>query len=217
MKTIMLVLLMTVTGSEIGLAEPRKPGGNVEVTQGLKPEQRQAIQGISRAVLAAKHSQKQDPGLRQFRQRVKALRKAVREFGALNVSVEKGVVTIVNQSDLQAKKQQSTAKPRTHPKRRAAREKLGSALASLRSHREAMKSKGGPTSGGMERALIENAKVKCEEFEQEVEQLLDLKPSEQPAKLEELLEHMAPSQLAGQAAHGVNETPTISTITRHRE
>lgn len=215
MNAIRLIFILVLSLPTMALSAQKNTGDENRSKRGLKPEQLQTIQAIGRSVLAAKHSQKKNPELKQLRQRVRELRQAVKEFNHINFSVEQGAVAI-DSSDPKAMKSRTATKSRIQPKRHAAQGKLASALTKLRTHRVAMRDKRGKSAGGRDATLIANAMVKCEQLENEVEEFLASAPSEQSVKLKDLQDHLAPSKLL-EVSRFQNDTPTISTITRHRK
>lgn len=217
MKRMILTLLLMITLPTVGLAQQSKHVEPAKAKKGLKAEHLETIQAIGRSVLAAKHSQETDPELEQLRQRVKALRGAVKALHRLDVNAGKGTVTIVDPGTQKSKSPRAAPNSLMHQKRQAALENLKTEGAKLRTHRLAMK----PLNKKMERpsarrraALAERAKIKTQELEKEIEAYFASSPEEQPTKLNQLLEHLAPQH--PRRAIRQEETPTLSTITRHR-
>ena len=215
MNAIRLILIIVLSLPTLALAAPKSPSDENRMKRGLKPEQLQTIQAIGRAVLAGKHSQRQDPELKQLRQRVRELRKAVKELHHLNFMVEQES-PIMDSRDLTARNNQPRRKARLRLKPKAAKEKMAASLSKLRSHRKAMKAKRKGAAVSRQTSLVENAMAKCNELEAEVQQVLESAPSEQAVKLNGLLNHMAPGNLV-EMSELPNDTPTMLTITRHRK
>ena len=215
MKAFALLLVLAVSLGSPAFAQQGNPGETRGPTRGLKTGHLKAIQGISRSVLAAKHSEEENPDLRKLRQGVRKMRRAVREVYRLTLSAHKGSVTILEQPGSGASESQAVGTARMHPKREAAQRKLTEAVAKVRAHRLAMESKQAQASATRRRPVAANALAKVKELERECESIMDSPSHEQPGRLSALLERMAPRRLLS-GAKREDQTPTISTRTRHR-
>ena len=231
MNAIVLILSLIISLPTMALAETQKDEKNARETKGLAPEQIQAIRTISRNVLAAKHSQKEDPDLSALRARVKELRQAVEDLQAQPLEVELESIegsqpnqgetpTVEGQTakglESVARQRLQAAKEARQAKRQAARQRVRSALSAMKAQRVKTAKKVG--AGQTRRStLIANATAKVEKLEEKLEALLLLQDTEQAGKLQELLEQMKITKRRTVLPSAANETPTYSTITRHRK
>ena len=215
MKVTVFILVFIISLPTLALAQNQQDEKTTKATKGLAPEQIKTLQVISRNVLAAKHSQKEDPDLQVLRARVKELRKAIRDLKSDSLAINSdGVENLVQE---QGKVPAVTEKERDAraAKRQAAKQKLRSALTAMRGQRKKTSEKKLGAGQKGRATLIANATAKVEKLENKLEALLELQDAEQAEKFQEILEQMKITERRT-VMPSTDEAPTITRIRGNR-
>jgi hypothetical protein len=174
--------------------------------KGLSPEQIRAVQFVGRAVLAAKHSETEDPQHAQLRDRLQDLRKTLDELAA--VAPGAGAPTLAAQ-----------------PGRRGAGAALDDAhplTQDLRARRRAMQAARAGVEQELARRTPEDRRTqfhsaaakKVEEIELDLERALNAPVERRRARLLELRARLEDNPLKNVPS---DDSPGLATIVRHRE
>ncbi len=169
-------------------------------SSGLDPKTAEKVQSIGRAVLATRHAQPESPAMEALRQRLADLRQAV-------MQVHGGVVRLEKEAEALGRGYQGSviAEKERH---------IHAALEGLRRQRAAVELDIQESAEQRDHTVERNATAKVKELEGEVEDALQGPVESRAEKFLILQDRLAIKRLS--PAQPGNETPTISTIVRHR-
>lgn len=179
----------------------------------LKPGTVQEIQVIGQNILTAKHGEPPNPEFTLLRQRVEELQQAVEDLSVSSTSLE---VTMGESSDISMTDggKESKASDKYSERDRAKRENVKGVLGRVRAQRLKYES-ANDTRGSIKGEIEHRSVSKLKELEDDLDNVLKAPQDVQSAKLEALREHLKIHRRIVDQKQ--DETPTISTIVRHRQ
>lgn len=183
-------------------------------TERIDPAQLRQIQTLGQSVLTAKHGAVPDAELTQLRQRVQELREALVVLGQPVLSDL--VVAPADASVGTAKGSVAARQLETQGKYQAAEDRVRRAVTQLRQHRTAIAKRSSPKPDEHRAQVAARAAHKAQELETEIEQTLSAPPQERTQRLQALRERLQSRRLLEQPP-SIERTPTLTTLTRHRE
>lgn len=212
--TIMLLFLMTVLPGLAGNATKAAAESGNKPIKGLAANDLQQIQGIGQAVLMAKRKAPADAEMDNLRQKVETLRDTISllDDSIIKSKIKPNISLKSNEDSPVSALDDKKGKIETV----AAENKVWSALSELRTQRILVKGKV-MHNAEKESVVRHQAIAKVEELEIEVENALRLSGDEQTMKFKAFKNRLAIDHSYPVKEKYQGQTPTVSTIVKHRE
>lgn len=185
------------------------------IKEGLEADEVQQIQAVSQAVLKAKKNITPDPDMQTLRQQVTALQQAIVSLADTS-SVQVKDSSLPSQTD--EKISAGSAPDQQQAKRQERENNLRKVINEVRRQRTLVQFKSQDETGEYA-SMKSTAAAKLAELENDTDELLNSRPEERAEKISRLKERLSASHLpfVSQPDTAEQDTPTISTIVRHRE
>jgi superfamily I DNA and RNA helicase len=210
-KWLAAILFMALTASPC-MAEDEK-----QHTKSLSAQQLKDIQFMSRTVLAAKHSRKEDPELAEMRAHIEKLQSSIANYQAQRLkAVEYTQQALRRGYDKQGIiMPQSEAIAKVNSDEQAAMNHLQTTLHNMRNNRmNVQKTIANSRQGKFRHRLIQTTN-KVEQLETELQAILAGPEEHKMPNLDAFQKRLEMRTLNRTVP--VNDTPTISTLVQHRE
>lgn len=200
-------------------------------TRPLSGQQLQSIQSMSRAVLAAKHSRKEAPELAEMRKQVEELASSISAFRAQRMKAamltmealkkgpdENGVIKADPEAVEKLKLAEKASLDNIHAVIKRVRNKrlaIQQAITQKTITQKTITQKTiAPSNKGRQRHQLLQAANKLEQLETELQSILSGPEGQKMMKLDKLQQRM--KLKSHNPIRPVNDTPTISTLVKHR-